>query len=448
MKKILLSSVAVIATAVSALAADLPSRKAPVAPPPAVPMWTGFYAGVNAGYGWGTSNTVQNQTYALADYDSQYGYVYSPYFRAVGAYNDDTLARSGTTGSYTFNYTTSNPPTLFNNLLSNQLNVIFGNVGQTALAGNNSFAAKQSGFVGGGQIGYNRQSVIGGLDIVAGVEADIQGSAIRGNGSIAGASPGVASQLFATAAPSAALCPPTLAPSIGATPGTVSRSGTCDVSTGAESFSRGSLTSISVQNNVNWVGTVRGRLGWLLTPNLLIYGTGGLAYGQVTANVSVSQINNLTDNAVGVTNRYQFSNAPVLTPGAASTYSPVSWNPTPVGAATPFSISDPSTSVGYGSTNYSATKVGWTAGGGAEYMITPNWSVKAEGLYYYLGSAKLTTPVATNGWQTPTSAGFYTGGSLGTVNVTQTTVSWSGIMARGGVNYHFNWEPGPVVATY
>ena len=54
MKKILLSAVSLAILSGSALAADLPSRKAPVAPPPPPPpMWTGFYAGLNLGGGWG-----------------------------------------------------------------------------------------------------------------------------------------------------------------------------------------------------------------------------------------------------------------------------------------------------------------------------------------------------------------------------------------------------------
>ena len=60
MKKVLLSSVAFLGLTAGAMAADLPSRTMAPAPAPmisAVPIftWTGFYVGVNAGYGWGTN---------------------------------------------------------------------------------------------------------------------------------------------------------------------------------------------------------------------------------------------------------------------------------------------------------------------------------------------------------------------------------------------------------
>ncbi len=61
MKKILLSAVSLAILSGSALAADLPSRKAPVAPPPPPPpMWTGFYAGLNLGGGWSGGNGNSN----------------------------------------------------------------------------------------------------------------------------------------------------------------------------------------------------------------------------------------------------------------------------------------------------------------------------------------------------------------------------------------------------
>ena len=61
MKKILLASVALFGFAGAASAADLPVRAAPPAPIiAAVPVftWTGFYVGVNAGYGWNANDSI------------------------------------------------------------------------------------------------------------------------------------------------------------------------------------------------------------------------------------------------------------------------------------------------------------------------------------------------------------------------------------------------------
>ncbi len=69
MKKLLLATVAVFGFAGAAAAADLPSRYAPPPMVAAVPVftWTGFYVGVNAGYGW---NTNDNNNY----FDPVFGY--------------------------------------------------------------------------------------------------------------------------------------------------------------------------------------------------------------------------------------------------------------------------------------------------------------------------------------------------------------------------------------
>ncbi len=75
MKKILLASVALFGFAGAASAADLPTRAAPPAPVfAAAPVftWTGFYVGVNAGYGWSNDDF---DAFDAADIDDDGGFV-------------------------------------------------------------------------------------------------------------------------------------------------------------------------------------------------------------------------------------------------------------------------------------------------------------------------------------------------------------------------------------
>jgi outer membrane immunogenic protein len=112
------------------------------------------------------------------------------------------------------------------------------------LPGGGTTGNNTGGVVGGGQIGYNYQF---GNSIVIGAEADFQGTSITGGnqGNTAGAYPSP----FLPAG--------------------------------------GFLTPLATGNGGNvglpWFGTVRGRAGYLVTPTLLLYGTGGFAYGGVQA---------------------------------------------------------------------------------------------------------------------------------------------------------------------
>ncbi|MBM3642676.1 MAG: porin family protein, partial [Alphaproteobacteria bacterium] len=119
-------SVAALALAMtgSALAADLPRYKAPPPPPPPPPMWTGFYVGLNAGGTWGNSNNVRTWSAPIVNFPGSADAARYAAFSAFGA--------SGITQGNT------------------------------------------SGFIGGGQIGYNWQFY---NSFVGGVEADIQGVA-------------------------------------------------------------------------------------------------------------------------------------------------------------------------------------------------------------------------------------------------------------------------------
>src|SRR5882757_7958010 len=89
---------------------------------------------------------------------------------------------------------------------------------------NTSLRARSSGVTGGAQFGYNWQ--IGSL--VTGLEADIQGSGIKGS----------------------ALAVPTI--------------------TGTTIPSEGEI--ISTEHKLSWFGTIGGRLGVTVTPDLVLYG--------------------------------------------------------------------------------------------------------------------------------------------------------------------------------
>ncbi|KFG69274.1 outer membrane protein [Microvirga sp. BSC39] len=114
MKKILLASVALFGFAGAASAADLPMRAAPPAPIiAAAPIftWTGFYVGVNAGYGWSDDDF---DSVALADDDNdggfvggaQVGYNYQIGSFVVGLEGDIQYADFGREGAFVVGGTT------------------------------------------------------------------------------------------------------------------------------------------------------------------------------------------------------------------------------------------------------------------------------------------------------------------------------------------------------
>ena len=143
MKKLLTSLAAFTALTAAASAADLPRRAAPpIFTPVPVFTWTGFYAGFNAGYGFGVADTQDP-------------------FTLVGTVDPRVVGGPGAPGT---------------------------NVGLFAFANNNNM----EGFVGGGQIGYNYQFTPG-SGVVVGIEADAQYSDLGGRRNsflFAGVTPG------------------------------------------------------------------------------------------------------------------------------------------------------------------------------------------------------------------------------------------------------------------
>jgi len=133
----------------------------------------------------------------------------------------------------------------------------------------------------------------------------------------------------------------------------------------------------SADQQLNFLGTVRGRLGYTITPSLLVYGTGGFAYGGANVDTTVTS----------------------STHGSTTTTCPNFC----------------------GDLGSSPTLTGWAAGGGLEYMVTPNWSVKAEYLHFDLGTLTQTY-------------GDNAGRPLGVVS---TSTEFKGNIARIGANYKF-----------
>jgi outer membrane immunogenic protein len=124
----------------------------------------------------------------------------------------------------------------------------------------------------------------------------------------------------------------------------------------------------------DWLMTFRGRAGVLVTPALLLYGTGGLALANVKAN-------------------YLFTDT--------------------------FAAANESASI-------SNTRYGWTAGVGGEYALMNGWSIKAEYLYVDLGKASVTS---TN--LTTTGLGAFP------TSVFTHTIDLHSNIGRVGLNYKF-----------
>lgn len=165
-----------------------------------------------------------------------------------------------------------------------------------------SMDAKHGGGFGGGQIGYNWQTG----SWLLGLETDIQGA------------------------------------DIGST------------STSPHTINSGPGAGLNIirtaQDHIDWFGTVRGRMGYV-TGGVLLYGTGGVAYGHTGSNFNNTIL--LLNESIG---------------GSAS-----------------------------------STQAGWVAGGGIEWAFARQWSLKGEYLHVDLGS----TDVSGVDSRTPTLIATY-----------------------------------------
>jgi outer membrane immunogenic protein len=142
-----------------------------------------------------------------------------------------------------------------------------------------------SGVIGGVQAGYNYQ--FNGTGFVVGFETDFNGADVQGTNFVGGS------------------------PVTGT----------------------GVIPFIRTHQSLDWFGTVRGRVGYAILPSLLVFGTGGFAYGHTSNNF-----------VIGFTNGY------------------------------------------FDGASHGSTRTGWAAGGGFEWAFTPNLSLKFEYIYVDLGN--------------------------------------------------------------
>jgi outer membrane immunogenic protein len=160
----------------------------------------------------------------------------------------------------------------------------------SAIAAAGAQTIKPNGFTGGGQIGYNWQAS---SVTVVGLEADFEYFGLRGSSTSGAVYPGFAPTGF----------------------------------------------TITQSVKTDWLATFRARAGYLVTPNALLYVTGGGAVTDLKGTFG------FTDN----------------------------------------------NSAAAESASFSSTKLGWTVGGGVEWTLWSGWSAKAEYLFVSFPSATVTS---------------------------------------------------------
>ncbi len=216
----------------------------------------------------------------------------------------------------------------------------------SALGASGSSGARLDGVMYGVQLGYNQQFAD---KFVAGFEADIQGGHAQGGGNFG----------------SVATVPPASIPGL-----------------------TSAVTEANVSRGLDWFGTVRGRLGYTVTPTLLAYATAGLAYGRVSTDASIKQ---------------------TLAPGLLASTD--------------------------GDADYAGTRVGWTVGGGLEWAFYPGVSAKIEYLYYDLGVANANNDISLLTHSYPAAVPTV-GGSTQVVDAPTASTRFNGHIIRVGLNYH------------
>ena len=98
---------------------------------------------------------------------------------------------------------------------------------------------------------------------------------------------------------------------------------------------------------MGWVASVRGRVGTLVTPDVLAYATAGVPLGKITTSTTVAGFDNAGVPTIASLDRHLY-------------------------------------------------RFGWTVGGGLETRLTGNWTGKLEYLHMDFGSVRSTPATAVN----------------------------------------------------
>lgn len=169
---------------------------------------------------------------------------------------------------------------------------------------------------------------------------------------------------------------------ISGTSNTPENSGAGQFQIGPSTFSGvHTLSTATEQVSLRWLSTIRARGGVLVSDRLLVFATGGLAFGEINSQGSVD-----------------------INSGAFGSLSQV-WS---------------------GSTT--STRVGGVVGGGVEWAFYDRWSAKAEYLWYDLGSVSHPLNCTYNG-------GFACIDVYPTLGNASSSVY--GSIVRVGINYQF-----------
>jgi outer membrane immunogenic protein len=227
---------------------------------------------------------------------------------------------------------------------------------------NETFRHASAGAALGGQVGYNWQT---GTSLLWGLEADWQASGQRDTATVGGCfSPSTAGFVFT--------------PPFGG-----SIFGQC----------------MTDERKLTNFGTARARAGYLVNDSLLLYATGGAAWGTVKDSLAyTSSINPSTAAVLGT------PAIPIFLPTAPT---------------------------------FSHTKLGWTIGGGVETRLSGPWSLKLEYLYIDLGST-------TDAFGIPLNPAYFAVAAPGALGVSSYTVTrtshFTDNIVRVGLNYNISAE--------